>query len=737
MSEPEGTDDLPSDATILAALPPPPRSAHLRDLARFLSLSEEGRRALRDRLRALADSGRIQRERGNRYGRPRAGAERTGTLTMTARGFGFVSAEGGGEDIFVAARNVGVALHRDRVRVRVEENDGRRDGVITGVVERGTTTFVGTFRAARRGAWVTPQDPRLGEQYAVEEGGGAKDGDLVAASFLRWPDDELGAVVRVLRVLAVEGDAARETDVIVYDLGLPVEFSPEAEAEATAARAPGPRALVGRTDLRPRALVTCDPESAKDFDDAIWAEPRTHGGWSMTVAIADVGAYVTEGGALDAEARARGTSVYLPDRVLPMLPHALSGDLCSLRPDEDRLVLAVDLEIGPDGEVERSNIYEAVIRSHARFTYERVARMLGIRSKDDTPAEDPDPHFEGLRSVLAALLDASRALRHFRRRRGYLDLDLAEPKILLDANGDVADIVAAERNEAHRLVEECMLAANEAVARSFVEADLPAVFRVHDRPVPRSVARLEATAAAFGAPLRTKGAITPSRLSTWLRGVDAHDNRRILHQLMLRSMAVAAYDEEPGLHFGLGAEEYLHFTSPIRRYPDLIVHRLVKARLHGEPLPNADALGVLADHCSRRERIAVDAERSVQDLYKALYIRRHLGESFDALVLGVHAIGLFVQLDAHMVEGLVPAGSLKDDLYTFDEASSEYRGRRSGARFGVGARVRVRVEAVDTRRRRVEFAMEALLTTAPTIVPLVDHETRSVKGESKRGRSRS
>jgi ribonuclease R len=737
MSEPEGTDDLPSDATILAALPPPPRSAHLRDLARFLSLSEEGRRALRERLRGLADAGRIQRERGNRYGRPRAGAERIGTLTMTARGFGFVSAEGGGEDIFVAARNVGVALHRDRVRVRVEENDGRRDGVITGVVERGTTTFVGTYRAARRGAWVTPQDPRLGEQYSVEEGGGAKDGDLVAATFLRWPDDDLGAVVRVLRVLAVEGDAARETDVIVYDLGLPLEFSAEAEAEATAARPPGPRALVGRTDLRPRALVTCDPESAKDFDDAIWAEPRTHGGWSMTVAIADVGAYVTEGGPLDAEARARGTSVYLPDRVLPMLPHALSGDLCSLRPDEDRLALAVDLEIGPDGEVERSNIYEAVIRSHARFTYERVARMLGIRSKDDTPAEDPDPHFEGLRSGLEALLDASRALRHFRRRRGYLDLDLAEPKILLDANGDVADIVAAERNEAHRLVEECMLAANEAVARSFVEGDLPAVFRVHDRPVPRSVSRLEATAAAFGAPLRTKGTITPSRLSTWLRGVDAHDNRRILHQLMLRTMAVAAYDEEPGLHFGLGAEEYLHFTSPIRRYPDLIVHRLVKARLHGEALPNADALGVLADHCSRRERIAVDAERSVQDLYKALYIRRHLGESFDALVLGVHAIGLFVQLDAHMVEGLVPAGSLKDDLYTFDEASSEYRGRRSGARFGIGARVRVRVEAVDTRRRRVEFAMESLLTTAPTIVPLIDSETRSVKGESRRGRSRS
>jgi exoribonuclease R len=247
MSESEGAGGLPPDATIIAALPPPPRSAHLRDIARFLGLADDGRRALRERLRVLADAGRVQRDRGNRYGRPGASAERVGTLTMTARGFGFISAEGGGEDIFVAARNVGVAMHRDRVRARVvEESDGRREGVIVGVVERGTSTFVGTYRAARRGAWVTPQDPRLGEQYSVEQSSVAKEGDLVAASFVRWPDDQDGALVRVLRVLAVDGDAAQETDVIVNDLGLPVEFSPEAEAEATAARPPSARAMQGR-----------------------------------------------------------------------------------------------------------------------------------------------------------------------------------------------------------------------------------------------------------------------------------------------------------------------------------------------------------------------------------------------------------------------------------------------------------------------------------------------------------
>jgi ribonuclease R len=717
------------DADILAALPPPPRDVHVRDLARSLDLDADGRRILRERLKALADAGRVERLRGNRFGRGSHTGEVTGTLTMTARGFGFLSLDGGGEDLFVSGRNVGPAMHRDRVRARVLEFDGEREATVTAVLEHGTRTFVGTYREARAGAWVNPQDPRLPDNVSVESDGraNARDGDRVAGEFTAWPDDLGGPRCRVLRVFGTEAEGTRETDVIVYDLGLPVEFTTEASALAAAAKPPGRRELARRHDLRERALLTCDPESARDFDDAVHAEPLETGGWRLTVAIADVAHYVREETPLDEEARARGTSVYLPDRVLPMLPHELSSDLCSLKPHTERLAMVVEMEIAPSGDVGRYDIYEAVIRSHARFTYERVARMLGLRDGEDAPSPDPDTAFEDLRPVLEDLLDCTRALRAFRRRRGYLDLDIPEPRILLAPDGSVADVVPAERNEAHKLVEEAMLAANEAVARHFVSQDRPAVFRIHDTPPEAGIARLLAAANAFEAPLHLKGKVTPGRLSQWLKGVGAHPQRRILHQLLLRSMAVAAYNEESGLHFGLGSEAYLHFTSPIRRYPDLLVHRLLKAELHGEPLPDADTLGALADHCSRRERLAVDAERTVQDLYKALFLSRHIGESFDGLVIGVTSIGLFVQLDTHLVEGMLPAAALRDDQYEFDEEVKEFRGRRNGRRFGLGSHLRVRVNSVDTTRRRVELGLVAVLIDPPPMPRPVRGNDRPVR----------
>ena len=716
------------DAEIIAALPPAPRDLHVRELARLLGLDVEGRRLLRERLKALADVGRIERIRGNRFGRGSHVGEVTGTLTMTARGFGFLSLAGGGEDLFVSGRNVGPAMHRDRVRARVVENNGERGAVVTEVLEHGTRTFVGTFREARLGCWVTPQDPRLPDTVSVSDRGEAREGDRVAGEFVEWPDSHDGPVCRVIRVFGDEAAGTRETDVIVYDLGLPVEFSAAAEAQANAAQPPTKRDIARRHDLRKRPLVTCDPESARDFDDAMHAEPLDDGGWRLTVAIADVAHYVTEGSTLDEEAKARGTSVYLPDRVLPMLPHALSGTLCSLRPHEDRLALVVEMEVAPSGDVSRYDIYEAVIYSHARFTYERVAHMLGLRGEEDAPTPDPDPLYEGLRPVLEDLLDCSRALRGFRKRRGYLDLDIPEPRILLDAEGNVADVVPAERNEAHKIVEEAMLAANEAIARHFVQSDRPAVFRIHDAPPAAGLARLLAAGAAFDAPLTLKGKATPGRLSHWLRALGDHPQRRILHQLLLRSMAVAAYNEEAGLHFGLGSEQYLHFTSPIRRYPDLLVHRLLKAELHGEPLLDADTLGALADHCSRRERLAVDAERTVQDLYKALFLSKHIGESFDGLVIGVMGIGLFVQLDQHLVEGLVPAAAFRDDQYDFDDELKEFRGRKNGRRFALGSHLRVRVNGVDIAKRRVELGLVAVLFEAPPMPrPIRSGNQRPVK----------
>ena len=699
------------DSEVLAALPPSPKSIHVRDLAHQLGLDGDGRRELREFLKKLSDSGRCERSHGQHYSRARNIGEVTGTLTLTARGFGFVALDGGGEDLYISGRNVGDSMHRDRVRVRIVQSgeSDRREGVVTGVIEHGTRTFVGTLRVARHGTWLTPQDPRLPESVGVVDRGDARDGDRVAAEFVTYSDDPEGARARIIKVFGAEGPAAHETEVIVYDLGLPVSFRPESEAAAAAAKAPDKKTISRRHDLRKRPLVTIDPESARDFDDAVHAVALDTGGWTLTVAIADVSHYVLEGSALDEDARERGTSVYLPDRVLPMLPHALSSDLCSLRPLEDRLALVAEFDVGPNGEVGRYTLYEAVINSHARFTYERCAKLLGLRADDDAPTVDADPAFEALRPVLEAALHCTRALRAYRRRRGYLELDLPEPKILLNTNGEISDVVATERNEAHKLVEEAMLAANEVVARHFVASDRPAIFRVHDRPQEAALLRFQAIAQAFEAPLQLKGAPSAGRLSNYLRTLEANPHKRILHQLLLRSMAQAAYNEEAGLHFGLGSPAYVHFTSPIRRYPDLIVHRLIKAELQREAWPDAEVLGTLADHCGRRERLAVDAERTVQDLYKALFLSKHIGEEFSGLVIGVTQLGLFVQLDEHLVEGMVSLGSMRDDVYVHDERANEYRGRRVGQRVGLGARVQIKVGSVDVTRRRVDFAFLALL----------------------------
>lgn len=698
---------IPSDPDILKAFPEPPHTLHIRELLRALDLPRELRPALRERLRALADEGRLERVRGSRYGRPVEAETLVGTLTVTERGHGYVSIEGGaGPDVYVDARSLGTAMHRDRVRLTLRRSTGARvEGQIVDVLERGTVSFVGTFRAYGAGGVVHPQDPRLPDHVTVEVAADARDGDLVAAELVRWPTAAQAGAARVLRVLTGGGRVAEETEIALYDLGLRLTFPAEVEAEAEAASAQlSPEAWARRQDLRDRPLVTVDPESARDFDDAVHARPREGGGWVFTVAIADVGHYVTEGSALDQEAYARATSVYFPDRVVPMLPHRLSSDLCSLRPDEERPALVAEFDVEADGTLGRADVYEAVIKSHARFTYERAARMLGLRGPEDSPQPDDDPKYERLRPMLSHVLDGTRALRASRRRRGYLELETPEPRVFLDAEGNVEDIRPAARNEAHRLIEEAMLAANEVVARRFVHAEQPAIFRVHDRPDRQLVERFRTQAESLGAPLR-QPRVTPAALSTYLRQQSEHPERNLISLLLLRSMAKAVYEGEVSPHFGLGAPMYLHFTSPIRRYPDLVVHRLLKAEIHGRERPDSDALAEMAAHCSRRERAAVDAERTVLDLYKAVYLSDHVGEEHDGTVHGVTSIGLFVHLDAHSVEGLIHVERLEDDYYVLDEETGDLVGRHTGNTFRLGDRVRIRVADVDVRRRRVDFSL--------------------------------
>ncbi len=646
----------------------------------------------------------------------------TGTLTVNPRGFGWIATEGGSDDLWVGNSDFGPAMHRDRVRATIQRgSQGRVRGIVTEVLERGTHTFVGTYRESRFGGVVHPQDERLPERVQVpglnrrpgsKRGKGeAKDGDLVAAEFLSWPESAEGATAKVLQVFGTDGEAARETDLIVYDLGLRVRYPKDVERAAEQLPGEITEAIIeARSDLRARPLFTIDPESAKDFDDAVHVGPREGGGWTFTVAIADVGHFVESGSALDEEARARGTSVYLPDRVLPMLPHRISNDLCSLRPLEDRLALVAEFGVTPRGEIDEVELSEAVIHSHGRFTYDLVADMLGMRGSE--PAEGPEPHFEALRGELEQLRDATRALRRARRQGGYLELDLPEPRIVLDAEGQVEAMRATPRHEAHKMVEEAMLATNIAVAGLFVQQEQASIFRNHDRPPAEALEKFRRRAATLGAPLKGKQEPTAAALSRYIRGISEHPQSRLLNGLLLRSMARAVYEEEVAPHFGIGAEHYLHFTSPIRRYPDLAVHRLVKAMLHGDVLPSDEELAEISRRSCRTERLAVDAERTVLDLYKCLFLKERLGEEASASVISCTGLGLFVQLDEHLVEGLVGMQALTDDYYELDEAGEMLVGRKRGNRWKIGDRMMVRIEAVDIRRRRSNFGLVKRLPRA-------------------------
>ncbi len=696
---------IPDDATLLAAFPAPPGDLHFRALLRQFSVDRIERPELRARVRALVSDGKLDRLPGNRYARCATEGGLIGTLSVHPKGFGFVTLDGGGESVYIDPRSLREAWHRDRVRLRVDQrSDGRSFGSVVEVVERGTHTLVGTLRE-QRGRWVVhPQDPRLPEHLPVEPQRGARDGDTVAVEVERFPGDPQGTLTRIIRVFGTDGAVARETDLVVYDLGLRVEFPVEAEAEADAASPTLSAAeLARRADLRARPLVTIDPETARDFDDAIHTAPLDEGGWRMTVAIADVSHYVREGTALDDEAQARGTSVYLPDRVLPMLPERLSGDLCSLRPGVDRAAMVAEFTVERDGTLTNAKVYEAVICSHARFTYDRAARMLGLRGDADAPQPDDDPAYEALRPALEATLAATRARRRWRAKRGYLHIEVGEPKIWLGADGEVADVRAAPRHEAHLMVEDAMLAANEIVADWFVERELPALFRVHDRPTDASITRFRTQAAALEAPLQLKGRPSPTALNHYLRDQGKHPLSELLNLLLLRSMAKAVYDEEVAPHFGLGAPAYLHFTSPIRRYPDLVVHRLLKRAFAGSPVEDSEALDGLAEHCSRRERVAVDAERTVLDMYKARFLSHHIGERFVGTVVGVVPLGVFVQLDDHAVEGLLQADRLPDDDYRFDKTTGTLVGRKRKGSVGLGARIEVAIGRVDVSERRVDL----------------------------------
>jgi len=686
------------------------RPLGLREIVRELKLPGERRRELQALLRRLCEAGELVRTRGKRFGVAAEMSLASGRLSAHRDGYGFVALEGEpGREVFVGSRALGGALHGDRVLVRIERTEPGRtpEGTVVRVLRRARGTVVGRIERSGAHGFLTPADRRLGQDVFIPGGrlGDAETGQVVVAEITAWPDGRRPAEGAVIEILGAAGDPGVDEEVIVRRFELPHRF-PRRVLDAAAAVPEAVREadLAGRIDLRGMLTVTIDGETARDFDDAISVERTGRGTFLARVHIADVGHYVPEGSPIDREAYERGTSVYFPGRVLPMLPERLSNGICSLNPGVDRLAFTVLFECSRQGALLRSDFLETAIRSDARLTYPQVARAL---------AGDGEglPDVPGLAAMLGHANDLALALRRQRTRRGSIDFDLPEEEILLDLQGSVQEVVRRERTAAHRLIEELMIAANEAVAGWLASLKVPAIYRVHEPPDPEKLAAFAEFAAGFGHKLRLPREPSAKLLADFVASLAGRPEERVLNEVLLRSMKQAVYAMENIGHFGLASATYTHFTSPIRRYPDLVVHRLLRELVRrGRFTAQREeqllaALPETAAHSSARERVAVEAERDVIELRKAQYLAGRVGETAAGFITGVTHFGFFVELAEVPVEGLVHVSTLGDDYYRHREDLHALVGSNTGTTFRLGDAVEVRIAAVDPEQRRVDFVL--------------------------------
>ena len=635
-----------------------------------------------------------------------------GRFGMNPRGFGFVTAEDGGPDVFIAPPNTGGAMHGDQVRVQWQKSTKGREGLVLGIVSRARTRIVGVLARYGKELVIEPQDPRVRGPITVVEAlpPTAKEGLIVVGEITRFPrgiDDSTEA--RVLQALGRPGVASVEIQSIKIRDGIIEEFSDDVIAEAELIPREVPEAdKVGREDLRGIDLVTIDPEDARDHDDAVWAGRNADGSYRIIVAIADVSHYVREGTAIDREALARGCSVYLPDRAIAMLPHQLSSNLASLVPNQDRLTLAVEVELTRQGVIRSHRYIEGVMRSGARLNYGAVAHALGLTV--EAPAQ---PEAEARKDLLELLLEISDVLRAKRKRRGSLDFDLPEPRVKLDpATDEPVDVYRSRVDtgvrRAYQLIEDFMLLANEVVAEDFAKRDIPTIYRVHGAPDPTKIERFTELASSFGYSLDADAMENPLKLSAFINKIAGTPHAQPLSFLLLRSMQQATYDTTNIGHFGLAAKDYLHFTSPIRRYPDLAVHRVLRLVLRGEieaARRLQSKLQTWATESSRLERRAMEAEREAVDLYRAILMRNRVGEEFDATITSVVGWGFYAAFDAPFVEAIVPIDTLGNDFFELDDHGIRLVGAKSGISYGMGDRVRVKVETVSVSERKISASL--------------------------------
>ena len=657
-------------------------------------------------------------------------------------GHGLVIPDSGDAPVYLAPQEMRSVLHKDRVRVRVLRQDrkGRPEGRVVDILERRKTPIIGRL-LHESGQWVVaPEDSRYGQDILIPKNAiaNATVGQVVAVELTEPPSLHSQPVGRVAEVLGEIDDSGMEIEIAVRKYEVPHEFTPETLAQAAAL----PEKLraadrKNRVDLSDVALVTIDGEDARDFDDAVYCEPFKRGrgknafdGWRLIVAIADVSHYVKPGEPLDEDAYERATSVYFPRRVIPMLPEKLSNGLCSLNPQVERLAMVCDMLVAGDGRIDAYQFYPALINSLARLTYTEVAAVLAnTRGPEAQKRADLVPHLLPLHEVYRALLKQ-------RAQRGAIDFDTTETQIVCDDNGRIEKIVPRTRNEAHRLIEETMLAANVCSAEFIAGAEHPSLFRVHEGPTPEKRVALQATLKALGVGVHLSDDPKPAEIQAIAQATAGRPDAQQISTLLLRSMQQAVYTVHNAGHFGLAYEAYTHFTSPIRRYPDLMVHRVIKAilakrryhlvanaktrtpevrkwgkggKVQGQapkPMTQEMALWEAAGgHCSANERRADEASRDVEAWLKCRYMREHLGEEFSGTVSAVAGFGLFVTLDALYVDGMVHITELGGEYYRFDEARGELRGERTGIRYAIGTRVRVQVSRVDLDGRKIDFRM--------------------------------
>lgn len=683
-----------------------------KDMRIMLSVPLEDREKFEGLIEELIEEGKVFETKKGKLAPPRALQMATGSFIGHARGFGFVTPDEGGEDIFIPASETMGAMQKDRVLYKVlhrAEKGKKADGVIVRILERGQQRIVGTFEGGEKGyGFVVADDKKIVKDIFIarENTKGAVTGHKVVAEIIDYGEERRNPEGKIIEILGHVNDPGVDILSVIRRYDLAVEFPEEVYREIEPI---GTEVLekekAGREDLRDILTITIDGEDAKDLDDAISLRKLANGNFELGVHIADVSHYVKEGAELDKEAYARGTSVYLVDRVIPMLPHKLSNGICSLNPHADRLALSCIMELNGKGEVVNHRIGETLIHSDYRMTYTAVREIL----EEGTPALLEQ--YREIVPMLEEMEELRQILGEKRRKRGSVNFDLPESKIILDEKGKPIDIRPYERSIATNMIEEFMLVCNETIAENCFWQEIPFLYRSHQEPDEEKLEKMEQFLRGFGYHLRKKdGEIHPRELQKVLRAAEGTDAEHIITRMVLRSMMQARYTAENGGHFGLAAKYYCHFTSPIRRYPDLEIHRMIKKMLHGE-LDDKTSLAYRrkmpdwAKHCSKQERVAEDAERDTDSLKKVEFMEDKVGERYEGIISGVTNWGIYVELP-NTIEGMVSLAQMDDDYYEFDEKTMQVCGKRTKKSYRLGDRVTVLVAKVDRAMGTIDFVFE-------------------------------